>query len=198
MSNASEQPKMKNWFARHKVLTVIGALILIAAIGAGMNGARNDDGNGAQPAANGEQAAAQSGEKPAEKTMPGIGEAATAGDFEFTVTEVETGVESVGSEYLGKNAQGQFVLVHIDVKNVGNDTSTLSSSLQKLVDNQGREHEADASAAIYVEDSNTLYERVNPGNAVSGVLVFDIPADAMPVSVKLQEGFSSKVEVSLQ
>lgn len=198
MSNASEQPKKKNWFARHKVLTVIGALILIGAVGAGMNGSKNDGGDTAQPAANGEQATAQSGEKSAEETMPGIGEAATAGNFEFTVTEVETGVESVGGEHFGEDAQGQFVFVRIDVKNVGNDASTLSSSFQKLVDDQGREHEANASAALYVDDSNSLYERVNPGNAVSGVLVFDIPADSTPVSVKLQEGFSSSVEVSLK
>ncbi|MFD2675482.1 DUF4352 domain-containing protein [Gulosibacter bifidus] len=203
----ADQPK-KNWFARHKVLTVIGVLVLIGAIGSGMNQNKKDAADSGSQTAAGQQAAqskeppagdAAPADAPAEDTaMPGIGQPAQAGDFEFTVTEVETGVASVGGEYFSEDAQGQFVLVHVNVTNVGDKAETLTSSLQKLVDDQGREHEADSSAAIYIEDSNTLYERVNPGNSVSGVLVFDIPADATPVSVKLQQGFNSSVEVSLK
>jgi hypothetical protein len=37
----TQEPKQKNWFARHKVLTVIGVLIILAIIGS--NGSKNAD-----------------------------------------------------------------------------------------------------------------------------------------------------------
>src|SRR5690625_840634 len=129
----------------------------------------------------------------------GMGEVAQDGKFEFVVTEVETGVEQVGSEYLNETAQGQFVLVHLEVTNVGDKAQTLYDSSQHLIDTDGREHSADSSAGIYIEDNKVLLTEITPGNTLSGVLVFDIPADATPASVDLHDSmFSGGVTISLE
>lgn len=231
-----EEPK-KSWFARHKILTAIGAIIaLIVVINVFSGGEESDAPSAAETAeasedtgtetsdatdaeeneaedggaAEVEDAAADDAEDDAEEKSEsepeegagdgfGMGDVAQDGKFEFVVTEVETGVEQVGSEYLNETAQGQFVLVHLEVTNVGDKAQTLFDSSQHLIDTDGREHSADSSAGIYLEDNKVLLNEINPGNTLSGVLVFDIPADATPASVELHDSmFSGGVTVSLE
>src|SRR5699024_6614885 len=109
------------------------------------------------------------------------------------------GVDTIGGEYLQQTAQGQYVLVHLDVTNIGSSAQTLFDSAQALIDTEGREHSADSSAGIYLEDNEMWISDVNPGNTLSGTLVFDIPTDAVPDRVVLHDSlFSGGVEVSLR
>jgi hypothetical protein len=126
-----------------------------------------------------------------------VGQQVADGDMVFTVTKVEER-RRVGSGSLGEDAQGVFKLVHVRVRNGGSDTEAFSSSRQTLYDHSGREFEADASAAIYLRDSNSLYEKINPGNTVQGVLIFDVPASATGLVVELHSSiFSRGVKVRL-
>lgn len=102
-----------------------------------------------------------------------IGDTVRDGAFAFTVTRLERR-SRVGSEFIGADAQGVFLLVHITVKNVGDQAQAFTSAAQKL-HADGKEYDADTGAAIYVENSRSLYEKINPGNSVRGVVLFDIP-----------------------
>ncbi|MCO7274845.1 DUF4352 domain-containing protein [Cellulosimicrobium cellulans] len=209
-------PPRKNWFARHKVLTGVGVVVLLAVVGASLGGgggdepstpaavAGTDGADGAvQPETADEAPEAESiPEEPAAEepapAAPGVGTAVRDGKFEFTVTSVETGVATVGDEYLNAQAQGQFVLVHMTVTNIGDRAQMFDGSSQKLVDTAGREHSADSSAAIYLGDANSFLTDINPGNSVEGTVVFDVPADAVPATITLHDSFlSGGVEVSL-
>src|SRR5690625_1048800 len=206
-------PKQKSWFARHKFLTAILVIVGLIVIAAALSGGDADAPAGSTPAAEtapaeeaadaepaaGEDAAAAEEGEAAPEGAPGIGDAVEDGKFEFTVTGVETGVAEVGDEYLNEQAQGQFVLVHLTVSNIGDRAQMLDGTNQKLVDTQGREHSADGSAAIYLGDTGTFLNDINPGNSVEGTVVFDIPADAEPASITLHDSmFSGGVTVSLQ
>ncbi|MBD8079951.1 DUF4352 domain-containing protein [Cellulosimicrobium arenosum] len=143
-----------------------------------------------------EAAAEEPVEKPDAAAV--VGDAVRDGKFEFTVTEVETGVASVGDDFLAQEAQGQYVLVHMTVENIGDEAQLFDGSSQELTDTEGRTHENDGSAAIYLDDSNSFLTDINPGNSVDGVVVFDIPADATPASIELHDSmFSGGVEVAL-
>src|SRR5699024_1578370 len=222
-----EEPK-KSWFARHKILTGIGAVIALIVVISAFSGGGDDGAPSAtessaatdeaasetSDAAGSEDGGAEDGEAAdadeaaeAEEAQPeegvaegfGIGDVAQDGKFEFVVTDVETGVEQVGSEYLNETPQGQFVLVHLEVTSVGDKAQTLLDSSQHLSDADGREHSADSSAGIYIENNKVLLNEINPGNTLSGVLVFDIPADATPASVELHDSmFSGGVSISLE
>ncbi|MEG3616458.1 DUF4352 domain-containing protein [Isoptericola haloaureus] len=225
---APEPGPQKSWFARHKVLTGLGVLVGIAVVGAAFGGggdeapadagttaevasedaattedsgqdAGTDDGAAAdgQDAADAEEQAEEPATDAAD--LPGLGDAARDGKFEFTVTELEDGVAQIGNEYLNTEAQGQFVLVHMAVENIGDEAQYFDGSSQKLVDTEGRTHSADSEAAIYLDDSNSFLNEINPGNTVDGVVVFDVPTDATPATLELHDSaFSGGVEVSLQ
>ncbi|GIJ27409.1 hypothetical protein Vqi01_25710 [Micromonospora qiuiae] len=136
-------------------------------------------------------------DKPAKTAK--IGQAARDGKFEFTVKSAKCGVSKVGSDLLGAKAQGQFCLITVNVKNIGKEPQTLIDSSQKAYDADGTEYSTDSAAAIYAnEDQQTLFNEINPGNQVTGVLVFDIPKKVKLTKLELHDSpFSGGVEVAL-
>lgn len=207
----------KSWFARHKILTGLFALVaLVVVIQVATSGGSSDPAPGAaatvtqgattspepdeedtdEPAATDEEAAPD--DEPASADA-GIGTAVRDGKFEFAVTEVETGVSRIGNDMFGDDAQGQFVLVHVTVQNIGDEAQYFDASSQKLTDTEGRTHSADSGAVIYLENADSFLEQINPGNAVNAIVVFDIPADAVPSAIALRDSmFSGGVTVTLE
>lgn len=201
----------RSWFARHKVLTTLGALVvLVVVVGMATGGGSDEsdapeaappvaeapaDGAAEQPAPAEEPAAEPAVEAPA---AAGLGTPVRDGKFEFTVTSVEPGVARVGNDLIGKEAQGQYVLVHLTVANIGTEAQYFSDGAQKAFDAQGREFSADSSAGVYLEGNDTLLNQINPGNTVTGTVVFDVPADAALTLLELHDSlFSGGVEVAL-
>lgn len=105
----------------------------------------------------------------------------------------------VGTNALGTKAQGKFVLVTVKVTNIGQEPQTFAGSDAKAFDSAGKKYEPDTKAAIYMPESNSLYTPVNPGNSVTGVIVFDVPKNATLTSIELHDSaFSDGVTVALK
>jgi uncharacterized protein DUF4352 len=128
-----------------------------------------------------------------------IGEPARDAKFEFTVKEIKCGVPSVGSELLGEKAQGQFCLVTVNVKNIGEKPQTLFDSNQKAFSASGTEYAVDSAAGLYAnKDQGVWVNEINPGNQVTGVFVFDVPKDAQLAKLELHDSaFSGGITVQL-
>lgn len=138
-------------------------------------------------------------EPEADAALPGIGDPVRDGKFEFTVTKIEAGVPRIGDQHFGEEAQGQFVLVHLTVENIGDGSQFFDGGNVTGYDPQGREFSADTGAAIYLDDSNSFLNEINPGNAVDGVVVFDVPEDVELHRLELHDSlFSGGVEVALR
>lgn len=203
----SEPPTRKrSWFARHKVLTTLGVLVLAVVAIASATSGGSDAPDAPAPAAGGSTAGSGTGDTaapaddaaPADAQPAGVGTPVRDGKFEFTVTGIEPGVARIGDDMLGQDAQGQFVLVHLTVTNIGEEAQYFDGSSQKAFDAQGRELSADGSAAVYLGDANSFLNQINPGNSVTGTVVFDIPADAALTRLELHDSpFSGGVEVAL-
>jgi hypothetical protein len=117
-----------------------------------------------------------------------VGQPVRDGKFEFTVQSVKCGVGQVGEEPLTKPAQGQFCLVTVKVKNIGDKPQTLSDSDQKGFGADGKEYQTDTAAGIYANpNSDVFLTQINPGNEVTGVLVFDIPKDGKLAKLELHD-----------
>ncbi|GAA4873602.1 DUF4352 domain-containing protein [Serinicoccus chungangensis] len=141
----------------------------------------------------------ETAEAPAEEAGgdPQLGDVVQIGDFEVSVTGVEGGLAQIGDDMLGEEAQGQFVKVMVTVENTGDAAEYFLDSEQELIDDSDRQHSTSSASWMLDEESLFLTE-INPGNRVEGVLLYDIPADAVPTAVDLQGGFfSSPVRVSL-
>lgn len=169
------------------VLIGIVVLMFAGCVGLVSTVAGNGNGGSSGPAAGGQKAQAA-----------GIGTPVRDGKFEFIVTKVDPGVAKVGNELIGKTAQGQFILVHVTVKNIGDVAQHFDGSNQKLIDAQGRQFSADGAAAFYLDESDSFLNQVNPGNSVNGIVVFDAPKDVQPTKIELHDSpFSGGVTVTL-
>jgi len=164
--------------------------------GAGSTDNANNSGNDAGGASD-NAGSAKSEDKPAKTAK--VGEPARDGKFEFTVKSAKCGVAKVGNEPLGQKAQGQFCLVTVNVKNIGKEAQMFDGSSQKAYAADGTEYSADTGAAIYAnKNAETFLNDVNPGNQVSGVVVFDIPKTVKLTKLELHDSpFSGGVTVAL-
>jgi len=192
---------------------IVLAVIVVLAIGANLGG---NDGSSTDASATGADAAAAAGASDAaaapeaaapvaeeaseeEAGNPGIGEAAADGKFNFVVNGVDCSVTELGDQYFGTTAQGQFCIVDLTITNIGDKAQSFFGDNATLYNAAGQEFSADSEAAIYLEDSSSLYEEINPGNSLNSKVVFDVPAGTAPASIELHDSaFSGGVTVDLQ
>jgi hypothetical protein len=184
------------WFIVLAVLVVIA----IATQGGGGDGESTTATGDSSP---GDAAAAPAVDTPAAEApapeAPGIGEPAADGDFNFVVNGVDCSGTEIGNEFLSQKAQGQFCIVDLTITNIGDQAQSFFGDNATLFNAQGQQFSADGEAAIYLENSSSLYEEINPGNTLASKVVFDVPAGTVPTSIELHDSaFSGGVTVSLQ
>lgn len=129
-----------------------------------------------------------------------LGEPARDGKFEFVVTKVKCGVNSIGTGFLKEEAQGEFCLVSMTVKNIGNESQTLEAFNQFAYDAEDKKYEYDPEAGIYVDSENneSILAGINPGNKVKSIIVFDIPKGVKLIKLELHDStFSQGVIVEI-
>jgi hypothetical protein len=183
------QPKKKGG-ALKVILIVVGifvALIVllascVALIGGGETAAPPPSSEGSPSS----EPQREDSKPPAEKTYK-TGEKATDDDYQFTVTKIKCGVSRVGDSYNNEKAQGQFCLVNMRIKNVGDDPISFSSENQTLVDTKGKNYSPDDKAWIYLDDSD-VWGEINPGNTLKTVVPFDVPRNADADHLLLKAG----------
>lgn len=101
------------------------------------------------------------------------------GQFEFQITKVEQGATHVGGPgILGDDAQGEFVVVHVHVKNIGDQEATFTASNQKMVDTQGREFKG---------QGEMFGHKLNPGFSDEQEVAFDVPPGTTPKKFELHD-----------
>lgn len=96
------------------------------------------------------------------------------GDIEFTVTEIECGIKRVGDEVVGRDAEGGFCKVFVQVKNNSADDKRLFASDQRIVTTSGESVAVDPEVQYYVANSS-WYDKIPAGDFASGKLVWDLP-----------------------
>lgn len=119
-----------------------------------------------------------------------VGDRAKTGNLKVEVTSVRCGMAEVGGELLKEVAKGQFCEVSITAENVGKKKATIDGTLQKLYDSQGRSFPSSWDASYAAQEDNPLITFVKPGRTVEGVVVFDVPRDVTPQTVRLTGDFS--------
>lgn len=177
--------------------TLLG-LFVVATVALGC-GATGDGEEATGTADGGGQSAAEAREAKEQQKAAGIGDPVRDGKFEFIVQKVKCGVGKVGNNLLGERAQGQFCLVTVKVTNIGKEPQAFTDGAQKAYAADGTEYGTNSSASIYANDvDSTLFNEINPGNGITGVIVFDIPKDAKLAKLELHDShFSGGVTVKL-
>ncbi|MBF6351912.1 DUF4352 domain-containing protein [Nocardia flavorosea] len=165
------------------VLGVLGFFILLCGGCAGLVATSADD-------ADNPTSSITAGSVPDDGDAPApAGSEVRDGKFAFVVTAVEPPAKSVGGDYLSKTAQGEFILVHIDVTNTSDRPQSYFGDNQKLIDAQGREFTNDTEAEIYLNDD--VYTDINPGNKFSVTLAFDVPVGTQAAALEFHDSMFS-------
>lgn len=104
-----------------------------------------------------------------------IGDRVVSGDIAYTITNVQTS-PTLSNEYSSTSADGIFVIVDMNLENVGKETITMTSNYVKLVDDQARVFESDTDSWMYIDNNdNLLLKQLQPGLQTKGRIVFDVP-----------------------
>ena len=180
------------------VIGVIGAIAGGGGEGEQVSSGDSGSGGDSQAASEGQDS---SGGGQGGDSQATIGDQVEDGNFAFTVTGVEQ-AQTLGQGVMATEAQGKYVIVNLQVENVGNEASTFNAgSSQVAFDSQGREYQTSEDAIMSGDssDESSFLQQINPGSSVTGRLVYDVPQQTQLTSVELHGGtFSSGAEVALQ
>lgn len=125
-------------------------------------------------------------------TTPGLNTPVTVGAFEFTAIDVKDAGTTVGSSVLKQTAQGTYLQVDLKIANTGNKAETFIVNDVKLVDAAGKTYDADPTATLYASpSSNAWVAAINPGNAIQGPVLFDVPAGTKAASIQVSDNLFS-------
>jgi hypothetical protein len=122
----------------------------------------------------------------------GLNQPGRDGDLEFLVYAVECGLGRIGDPLINQAAVGQFCVVELAVRNIGKRPAFFTDSLQLAYGPDGQQFAADSGASILANaDQQVFLSEINPGNQVTGAVVYDIPPDSRIVRLRLHHSPSS-------
>lgn len=100
----------------------------------------------------------------------------TIGGMTYSITNVGR-ASTFGPDFMQQHASGEYVVVHITIRNVGKEPATISASDFHL---ERGETKYDASSVTMSSEGGFFLTKLNPGTGRSGILVFDVPANTAP------------------
>ncbi|MEK6984035.1 MAG: STT3 domain-containing protein [Nanoarchaeota archaeon] len=115
-------------------------------------------------------------------TIFNIGDEIVAGDFKWKFSNF-TKKSQIG-DYISREADGEFLILDVEVENIGTSAQLLKNSLIELIDNQGREFSADIKY-YDVKPEAIIFDTINPGIVKKGKIVFDIPKGLTNLKIKV-------------
>jgi hypothetical protein len=170
-------------------LAAAGALIILFLAGAAAENFGHRD-----------QAAATTSPKPEPRAaLPRLGKAVRDGRFEFVVRHVDCARTTVGVEHLKSTADGKYCVVTLSIRNIAGEPQIFLGKVQKAYDAAGTSYTEDAIASLYAnQNTRTLLRKIDPGDSVTGKMVFDVPKATTLTTLELHDSYlSGGVEVAL-
>lgn len=190
-----------------KIVLIVVGLMFVLGIGIGIGSAgssvdtvQNSGGTSSNDALITESKNEKVETKPAEE-MAKLGDPARDGKFEFVVSKVNCGQTVLGTnEYLQAKAQGEFCVLDISVKNIGDEPQTLFADNQYVFNAGGQKYSYASEAITALDEVGAIWlQEINPGNTVKGKLPFDVPKGTKLIKAELHDSaFSSGVQVELK
>ncbi|GAA3395376.1 DUF4352 domain-containing protein [Cryptosporangium minutisporangium] len=132
-----------------------------------------------------------------------IGKPVRQGDLLITVTSApRCGTKTVGSGYGAyESEKGHFCLIDLKFENTGAKAVKPKDFGTKLIDENGGEALVEwQSYKANPDDKLPLFENIYPKKSATGVIVFDIPTDQKPATLKMNPvgDYDDEVEISLK
>lgn len=171
----------RNFFMRHKIITIILGLIILGRIGSAGSG-NEDQATKTSTASTKETTQSKSVESKKEDPIYKVGDAIKTDKFEITINSIEERAY-VGDEYIKKSPSqgGTYIVVQYQYKNISDKPIGFSKPNISLTDKSGTKYNADISAsgtfATEVKLDSKIVSDLNPGITVKDAEVFEISKD---------------------
>ncbi len=125
--------------------------------------------------------------QPEDDSVASVEEPITVGNVRWSVIEaqyLDRIVSRMGSE------EGNFVMVDVALQNNSNQDVTLATPFITLVDDEGREFEADQERNFTHLDpeKNMFVNHIDPGSTKEGRVIFAVAPDSSNIRLKVGEG----------
>jgi hypothetical protein len=131
----------------------------------------------------------------AQTQVPGIGTPVRDGKFEFVVISVDRSktAGNPSNVFEQSTAQGEYINVHLSIKNIGNEAQSYFAQNQKLIVGSKK---FDAASILGINGDG---ESLNPGLGIDNTVVsFDVPPGTTPEAIELHDSmFSGGTRVKL-
>jgi hypothetical protein len=197
------QKASRPWFKKKRfiLLLVVLVVVVIAIATSGSDGSSSSSASSDSGSSSGGGSSSDGGSSSnsGAAEVAGLNQPVQDGKFEFTVTGQDCSKTTIGTnQYAQTTAQGVFCVVSLHVTNVGDKAQYFDANSQKAYDAQEKEYSANSGAAVYLDDANSFLEQLNPGSAVDGQLVYDVPTGTQLTQLELHDSpFSGGVKVAL-
>ena len=172
-------------------------LVVITVVVSGCGGEEQD---ASSPPANEEAAEQDVAEQtePAREEVASVGDVVTVGDVQWSVTDAEELDELISNK--GEYEPGNFVIVDITLRNNSNQDLTVATPFLTLVDDQGRESEADIDTnfTYLFPEENMFVDQIRPGSTKEGKAIFAVNSDGEGFELQVGEAkFASDETASI-
>ena len=158
------------------------------------------------------QAPPESDEAPAQQAsrnvevldIPGVGkrDVGIVDEVAYAIIKVEK-TPTIGNDFSELRADGQFFVLTLQAHNSAKKTHDVNTQAMELLDDQGREFDPSSQSFMAMAgsrgDSVQLIAQVQPGTTKTLTLVYDAPADASGLQLKIPGSlFSASGEAVLK
>ena len=184
------------WFKQMRFIVPLAFILSFVTVKASQS--LRDTGSSAAAASPSQPSVKSAAKAPA--AASDVGQTVRDDTFAFVVTSVQRpGRTLAGQSGTTETAQGEFVIVRVNVTNFGGKAQTLTATGQFLINDKGQRL-APSSAIMLLEGADKIFEEnINPGNTVMDApLLFDVTPGTIITSIELHDSaLSTGVKVRL-
>lgn len=188
----------RNFFMKHKIITVVLALVILGGIGSAMGDNKDQ---ATKTASTKETTQNKSTETKKEESKKdelkdsyAIGETAKFKGMEMTATKVDI---SNGSDFDKPKEGKEFVIVAVKIKNGAKDKLAYNPFYFKMQNSKGQVE--DGTFSTVNKDTALHSGELVPGGEVEGTVIFEEPAGDKGLLLQYQDNiFSDKVKIQFK
>ncbi len=163
----------RNFFMRHKILTIILALVILGGIGSAIGGKKDQATKVAETAStNSKPASSDTKKEETKKNEPKtfkVGDVVQLKDYKVAVNKIRT---SNGDDMNKPKDGNEFFYVDCTIENISNKEQTISSIMMfKVEDKDGRAFDQE----LATDSNGQLDGQVASGRKISGEYVVQVP-----------------------
>lgn len=187
----------RNFFAKHKILTVLLALIVLGVIGSALGGGKDEPKKVAENNSTATSTKAEDTKKSEDtKKTYKKGDTIELKGMCLTVTDVK---KSAGSEFEKPKSGMEFVIVTVKIENKGKDTIAYNPLYFKVKNSKGQINQQTFTT---IDQDTTLNSGdLAKGGEVTGTIAFEEPKDDKDLQLQFQDDIFTKdsaIDISLQ